>query len=257
MKGYSVHIGVNKTAVSGLQPLKKAIANAKALHTKFKEKGFDATLLKNPTVDAFKNKIEEIKGEVGRNDILVVTFNGHGYQWQTDAPEEDGYDEFWAFKDGGLLDDDLRKIWEGFENKKIRIVVISDCCNGGGMYFLTTNKNYVLYPNAGFLILAQTPPVRTMATARRNSQPPASSVNVEAYVLLISIAHPDEPASVDGFASVLIANMDKNPQNYDVFFDSVSKDYKKISQLSTPYIYPPKATQNPNPTFRDKQPFTI
>ena len=81
---------------------------------------------------------------------LVIYYAGHGgsikdtsfvYQSGKLVPndEVDGRDETWVFKDGNLVDDEMRDIWNN--NKCGSIFVISDSCHSGSI--IETERNNV------------------------------------------------------------------------------------------------------------------
>lgn len=70
--------------------------------------------------------------ELATNDLLLVTFSGHGCQRLNVSghPELDGYDESWCLADGELIDDDLHAAWAQFA-PGVRILIISESCHSG------------------------------------------------------------------------------------------------------------------------------
>ena len=91
---------------------------------------------KQATVAAFKKALTEQIEKVPEDGLLIVTYSGHGGQYNkssTAKDETDGRDEFLCLFDGALIDNDL---WEMFGWCKGRVFVVFDCCHSGTMYRL-------------------------------------------------------------------------------------------------------------------------
>lgn len=95
---------------------------------------------KQATVGAFKKALTEQIGKVPEDGLLILTYSGHGGQYNkssTAKDETDGRDEFLCLYDGALIDNDL---WEMFGWCKGRVFVVFDCCHSGTMYRLPTEQ---------------------------------------------------------------------------------------------------------------------
>ena len=95
---------------------------------------------KQATVGAFKKALTEQIGKVPEDGLLILTYSGHGGQYNkssTAKDETDGRDEFLCLYDGALIDNEL---WEMFGWCKGRIFVVFDCCHSGTMYRLPTEQ---------------------------------------------------------------------------------------------------------------------
>lgn len=80
---------------------------------------------------------------------LIVFYAGHGGSIRDTTikyadgklipnDEPDGRDETWVFKDGDLVDDEMREIWDN--NKCGQILVLSDSCHSGTIVETTRNN---------------------------------------------------------------------------------------------------------------------
>lgn len=95
---------------------------------------------KQATVAAFKKALTEQIEKVPEDGLLILTYSGHGGQYNkssTAKDETDGRDEFLCLYDGALIDNDL---WEMFGWCKGRILFIADCCHSGTIYRLPTEQ---------------------------------------------------------------------------------------------------------------------
>ena len=91
---------------------------------------------KQATVSAFRKALTEQIEKVPEDGLLILTYSGHGGQYNksTSAKDEtDGRDEFLCLYDGALIDNDL---WDMFGNCKGRVLFFADCCHSSTMYRL-------------------------------------------------------------------------------------------------------------------------
>lgn len=115
----------------------------------YSSKGYACYCLIDPSKEEF---IKYLKFFTEQNSIhdLVVFYAGHGgsirdtsikYQNGKLIPsdEVDGRDETWVFKDGDLIDDEMKEIWDN--NKCGQIFIISDSCHSGTV--IETSRNNV------------------------------------------------------------------------------------------------------------------
>jgi metacaspase-1 len=87
----------------------------------------DAQATKDNIIGTFNNLI----GEAGEGDVVVMTYSGHGTQvLDTNNDEDDMYDEALYVYDGVIVDDDIREIISN-ANDKAQIVIIADSCFSG------------------------------------------------------------------------------------------------------------------------------
>ena len=114
----------------------------------YKSKDYTCYSLVDPTKAEF---VRYLKFFTSQNSIhdLIVYYAGHGGSIKDThvkytngklipSDEPDGRDETWVFKDGDLVDDEMREIWD--ENKCGLIFVISDSCHSGTIVETTRNN---------------------------------------------------------------------------------------------------------------------
>lgn len=146
--GYSIHVGINRlspeSATYGpqdpaqegpLRALRACENDAKAYAKISVDYGFSHISLligENATRDNFLSKMDELAALLRPQDLLFISFSGHGGQVPDISGDEtnDGLDEVWCFYDTVILDDELFEIWGEFQTGA-RIIVISDSCHSG------------------------------------------------------------------------------------------------------------------------------
>ena len=88
------------------------------------------------TTDRIKNKLEWLLDGVKGGDSLLLHYSGHGTQVPDRIGDEvDGLDECivpfdFDFDAPGLIDDDLRELFDGL-SAGVKLTVIFDCCHSG------------------------------------------------------------------------------------------------------------------------------
>jgi hypothetical protein len=105
------------------------------MHALALSKGYQATLLLTPqaTADAVKTTIADASRILDAEDILLVTYSGHGGQMPDRFGEEpDAMDETWALYDRELVDDELSLLWSELR-RGVRVLVLADSCHSGTM----------------------------------------------------------------------------------------------------------------------------
>lgn len=138
MRGVSLHFGLNKVSPIVYQGwegvLKTCEADALLMETIAKRSGFNSMgcyLTQAATKLTFKEKFQEALSKLNDEDILFLSFSGHGGKIpDKNGDELDGEDEFWFFYDGIITDDFIFKLLNSI-TKKIRILIISDSCFSG------------------------------------------------------------------------------------------------------------------------------
>ncbi len=142
MKGYSIHIGVNKVDQShygGITDLRAAVFDAKDM-LKLSTETFgyenlafltDDTATSKNVLNAFALANERCQD----GDILLVSYSGHGSLiediWRNVTPDE-LIDQTWCLYDRQLIDDEIKYAFSQIK-KKIRILVVSDSCHSGSV----------------------------------------------------------------------------------------------------------------------------
>ncbi len=137
-KGLSLHIGLNSVDPSHYAGWDgKLVAcefDANDMEALAESPGFTPTklLTKEATADSVSQAIADAGAELGAEDILLLTYSGHGGQVpdSNGDEEDDRMDETWVLYDRQLVDDELYTMWAQFK-PGTRIVVLSDSCHSG------------------------------------------------------------------------------------------------------------------------------
>jgi hypothetical protein len=138
-RGISIHVAVNRSKMrryTPLEPLASPARSAEAMQRIAEREGFETQTLVGPaaTCAAVTAAIRAAAGPVGGDGILLLTYSGHGDVVVPAGPggDREVEDQCWCLYDGQLVDDDLYRLWAGFE-PGARIVVISDSCHSGSI----------------------------------------------------------------------------------------------------------------------------
>ena len=136
-KGISISIGLNfvdPNLYSGWDGrLRGCETDARAMEDLACKRGFETRLLLNQeaTSDRIKDAIHGAASTLKSDDILLLTYSGHGGRIRDPHNEEaDGWDETWVLYDRQLIDDELYALWAEFQ-ARVRILVLSDSCHSG------------------------------------------------------------------------------------------------------------------------------
>ncbi len=138
MKGYSLHIGVNKvdeTHYPGVATLNAAVNDAIWWQKYAEGLGYDVLSLydEHATLPAVKNLLNDYAQKMVAGDILLLTYSGHGGEipnQKSDATDLEKMDQTWCLYDEQLLDDELYECFEEFA-EGTRILVVADSCHSG------------------------------------------------------------------------------------------------------------------------------
>jgi hypothetical protein len=136
-KGYSIHIGlnqVNPTDYNGWDgQLHGCINDANSMQGIAVALDYQPTMLTDAQAshNAVLAAIQSAANECGPNDILLLTYSGHG-GLVPDQNDPSGNDETWVLYDKMLLDKELYAAWGEFK-AGVRIVVVSDSCHSGSI----------------------------------------------------------------------------------------------------------------------------
>lgn len=89
-----------------------------------------------PTASAILGYIDWAASTLKSGDIFVFYYSGHGGQEDTvvSFEEPDGKDETLIVYDRKIIDNELAKCWKKFA-PGVRIVMVSDSCNSGTVYY--------------------------------------------------------------------------------------------------------------------------
>jgi hypothetical protein len=152
VQGISIHIGLNgldQNHYAGWQGILNACEkDARDMQGIAKRMGYvntDLLLTKDATIKAVTSKIEDAAKNLKANDILLLTYSGHGaYITDYNNDEEDGRDETWCLYDGQLIDDQLHDLWANFA-PGVRILVVSDSCHSGTIINLRIMSEFLSF----------------------------------------------------------------------------------------------------------------
>jgi hypothetical protein len=136
-KGLSIHVGLNEVdpehyaGWSG--PLAACEFDAQDMEAIGGTAGFEPTVLltREASADALIDAISSAAGELESDDMLFLTYSGHGSRVpDKNADEEDRFDETWCLFDRQIVDDELYTLWSKFK-PGVRIFILSDSCHSG------------------------------------------------------------------------------------------------------------------------------
>src|SRR5262245_16404945 len=152
-KGISIHIGLNHVDPKHYEgwdgKLTACEADAKDMRALGKKQGFTVgAMLLSPraTADAVTAALTSAAKQLGKGDILLLTYSGHGGQVRDtngDETDNDRMDETWVLFDRQLVDDELYGLWAKFK-PGVRILALSDSCHSG-----TVIKNFPAFLDGG------------------------------------------------------------------------------------------------------------
>lgn len=269
--GRSIHIGLNSVDPDGYDgwdgPLVACEFDAEDMAKLAEGQGFEirTLLTKEATSSAILEAIGEAASELSADDILFVSYSGHGGQLpDTNTDEDDQTDETWCAFDRQIVDDELYSAWAEFP-AGARIFVLSDSCHSGTATRVTLDS---LKPEA----LEGLPRQRAMPAdvgdrvyqARKaeydeiqQKVPTSEQSGVEAHVLLISGCQ-DSQTSADGEKNGLFTQTLLKVWDDGSFRGSYRSFAKKIVQQMPPWQAPNFfSAGTPSRQFERQKPFTI
>lgn len=251
-------------------------ADAKDMNSIGAGQGFDGeTLLtKEATADNVIAAIRQAAGELSKDDILFLTYSGHGGQVpdKHSKEEEDAKDETWVCYDRQIVDDELFALWAEFD-PGVRIFMLSDSCHSGTVARVAM-YNEVLIPeevNRGMVEEREPQPKalpldKEEATYEQNRElydgiqaevPQGEKADVAATVILISGCE-DNQLSLDGsqnglFTATLLEVWDEGK-----FKGGYRRFRRAILSKMPPSQSPNYFTVGPlNRKFESQRPLTI
>jgi hypothetical protein len=135
--GRSIHIGLNSVDPNGYDgwegPLVACEFDAHDMAAVAEGQGFRPQILltREATSSAIVEAIGRAASELSQDDILFVSYSGHGGQVPDgNSDEDDRADETWCAYDRQIVDDELYSAWSAFP-AGARIFVLSDSCHSG------------------------------------------------------------------------------------------------------------------------------
>lgn len=268
-KGISIHIGLNHVDPVHYQgwdgALNACIADAKDMQALAKKKRFSGnTLLVDgqATAAAVSAALLDASKKLVKDDILLLTYSGHGGQVRdtnSDEKDNDRMDETWVLYDRQLVDDELYNIWSKFK-PGVRILVLSDSCHSG-----TVTRDIPEFLGGGPRPRAMPREVgikteeanRALYRAIQKENRGAEKAKVNACVLLVSGCM-DNQTSMDGDANGAFTGTLKTVWNGGKFSGNYRGFRDKIVSLmpstQTPNYYFVGAA---NAAYEAQKPFSI
>jgi hypothetical protein len=278
--GISINIGLN-----GVNPgsyggwdgrLTACEFDARDMAAIAQQKGFSTTILLTAAASyaGVKSAIEDAAATLQTNDILFLTYSGHGGQVpDTNGDEiEDGKDETWVLYDRELVDDELSALWSRFQ-PGVRILVLSDSCHSGSVVrFREFDALWSADPayaesNPGVTGFRAIPEDVQDAHYLQNQEfydqiqddnPDGDRAVIGASVLLISGCQDDQLSGDGPRNGVFTAKLrqvwaDGSFQgNYHAFYDQIRSAMQTLPQ--TPNYF---SVGVANPMFEAQEPFTV
>jgi metacaspase-1 len=193
--GLSLHIGLNSVDPKHYQGWSGDLAacefDAKDMTDIAKKRGFkpERLLTKNATASAVTAWLTDASKKLGKGDMLLLTYSGHGGQVRDrNFDEDDDYDETWVLYDRQLVDDELYALYRRFA-KGVRVLVLSDSCHSG-----TVVRNVPDFIDGGERVRAMPRSVGKKVESANDAlyrdiqakSPATEESDLDAHVLLIS-----------------------------------------------------------------------
>lgn len=136
MAGFALCIGINDYPGTG-SDLSGCVNDANDWAKELERRDFSVTRLLDgaATGEAITSAIEEVVGQAGKRDVVVITYSGHGsFVPDEDGDEPDGTDECICPHDvatrGAITDDTLFTLYSA-SAPGAKVIVISDSCHSG------------------------------------------------------------------------------------------------------------------------------
>lgn len=211
--GMSFHFGVNRPGgdCCKLDTLRYAENAARLMSTIGTVRGFQSVRLytgMEATASAVQLCLEQAAARLQRNDLLFLSFSGHGCSIADDNPpeEDDGRDETWCMADRMLRDDELAAGWRLFR-EGVRIVVVSESCFAEGSVITPIGSplgTLALPRVAGFEAAALDPESVAAAASTPCVTDPPLDDGIKASVLLLAGTAEGIPGEDGRFSAALM-----------------------------------------------------
>ncbi|MCC6410711.1 MAG: S8 family serine peptidase [Saprospiraceae bacterium] len=258
VKAISLHIGINNVDPGyykgHVPPLSGCISDMEKMEALAKTKGFSTQTMRNSeaTREAILQFLVEQSGELDKNDILLITYAGHGAPIpDQDGDEADLHDESWVTYNGFLLDDELNRHFTLFK-EGVRILVVSDSCHSGTMNrYLSAARSGLPMPR-GSAQKARFLPLDVVKKILNDNKQPARALRLKmetarakeeykAAILLLAACQDDQYAmeTTNGgvFTNHLVELVSANGKTYN-YNDCISTIREKMPVTQIPKLNP-------------------
>jgi metacaspase-1 len=282
-KGLSIHIGLNAVDPAHYKDqegkpwpghLTACEFDANDMEAVAKSQGFETkTLLTaDATTSNVSNAIADFGERLGPEDVLCITYSGHGGQVpDANGDEDDRLDETWALYDRQLVDDELYAMWSKL-TPGARVLVLSDSCHSGSVLKLMPSQadlEKVEQPagdEAAPGAVKALPPEVEDAVYQEHKElydriqrdtPDSTKAHLSASALLISGCK-DNQTSGDGDRNGVFTGALRQVWNEGQFRGGYRDFCAAIDNLIPDGQDPNLMTAGePNPAFEAQEPFTI
>ena len=94
------------------------------------------------TISGVINSFRELANKATENDLIIITYSGHGAIDESSTYSEDKFtsDQAWCLYDGLFKDNHIHLLLSLFK-KGTRVVLFSFCCHSGSMYKTSVRQN--------------------------------------------------------------------------------------------------------------------
>jgi hypothetical protein len=245
--------------------LAACVADAKDMFALAKKCGFKATpplLNDKATVAAVTNALTSAAKTLVKDDILLVTYSGHGGQVNDLNGDEEGdnLDETWVLFDRQFVDDELYDVWSLFK-PGVRILVLSDSCHSGTVSraapppFIEGGPRRRAMPRTVGIAVERAH--KSVYRAIQEKHPGSEAAKVRATVLLISGCM-DSQFSMDGDRNGAFTERLKKVWNGGKFAGSYKK-FRDTIRAGMPNTQCPNysVVGAANRAFEGQKPFTV
>lgn len=267
--GLSLHLGLNHVDPAHYAgwdgPLTACESDAKDMHGIAQACGFNSHLLLTGAATATEvmTFILRAAGKLKRDDLLFLSFSGHGGQVpDSNGNEAGGLDETWALYDRQLVEDEFYTLWGRFV-PGVRILIVSDAgTNATALRTLPANargdgaqvRSRVLPEDVARKTYEQN---SGLYDGIQNVHFKGNAAPVAATVLFFSGCQPNQIA-VEGPQNGLFTEQIKKVWDEGRFNGGYRLFHRQIAARLPPTQSPGYARIGaPHPVFERRKPFTI